>query len=98
MNCASKVLVKSLGSSVEAQYSQLLTPFATKYITEQLHKMDEVKFVEGIVKDFETSSSTCSCYFNQTMKLPCRHIFAFRSRNDQPLFDEGLAHIRCYMS
>ena len=98
MNCASNVSVKSLGSSVEAQYSQLLTPFAAKYITEQLHKMDKVKFVEGVVKDFETSSSTCSCYFNQTMKLPCSHIFAFRRRNDLPLFDEGLAHIRWYMS
>ena len=99
MTCASKISVKAFGSSVEARYRQILTPFAAKYVTEQLQKVDKVNFTdEGVVANFTTSSNNCSCYFNKTTKLPCCHIFAFRSRNELPLFDKDLAHIRWHMS
>lgn len=42
----------------------------------------------------KTSLNECSCKFHQTMKLPCKHIFAFCETSHQPLFEERLAHNR----
>ena len=59
-----------------------------------LEKVEKVQFIDGRVKDTETSSVKCTCYFHQTMKLPWRHIFALRNRLEMPMFDEDLPHRR----
>ena len=53
--------------------------------------------VDGKVATAETSLDECSCKFHQTMKLPCKHIFAFRETSHQPLFEERLAHNRWWL-
>lgn len=64
---------------------------------EQLEKHTKVKMVDGKVTTTETSLDECSCKFHQTMKLPCKHIFAFRESNHQPLFEERLAYNRWWL-
>ena len=44
----------------------------------------------------ETSSVKCSCYFNQTMKLP--YIFTLSYRLEMPMFDDDLSHRRWHMA
>ena len=54
----------------------------------------KVKMVDGKVTTAETSLDGCSCKFHQTLKLPCKHIFAFRESSHQPLFEDRLVHNR----
>ena len=46
ITCSSKISVKAIGSSVEAQYSRLLTPYAAKLVREQLEKVEKVQFID----------------------------------------------------
>ena len=94
LECVSKISVFSIGASAEAQYSQLLTPYAANFVREQLEKRTKVKMVDGKVTTAETSLDECSCKLHQTMKLPCKHIFALRESSHQPLFEERLTHNR----
>ena len=98
LECVSKISVFSIGTSAEAQYSRLLTPYAAKLVREQLEKRTKVKIVDGKVTTAETSLDECSCKFYQTMKLPCKHIFAFRENSHHSLFEEGLTHSRWRLS
>ena len=94
MECISIVSVFSIGASAEAQYSRLLTPYAAKIVREQLENRTKVKMVDGKVTTVETSLDRCLCKFHETMKLPCKYIFAFCESSHQPLFEERLAHNR----
>ena len=94
LECISKVSVFSIGASPEAQYSRLLTPYAAKIVHEQLENRTTVKMVDGKVTTAETSLDRCSYKFHETMKLPCKHIFAFCESSHQPLFEQRLAHNR----
>ena len=78
---------------------QYLTPYAYRYVSTQLQMLDKVKLnvsedegvtvtsSEGIVKP---TLSNCECTSWRSMKLPCRHIFAFRKHQGEHLFDERL--------
>ena len=98
LNCTSKVSVFGVGSSVEAQYTRMLTPYAAKFVREQYGKRLKVKVVDGRVTKADTTADACSCTFHQGMKLPCKHIFAYREYHHQPLFDEDLTHGRWHLS
>ena len=54
LECVSKISVFSIGESAEAQYSRLLTPYAAKFVREQLEKRMKVKMVDGNVTTAET--------------------------------------------
>ena len=53
LECVSKISVFSIGTSAEAQYSRLLTPYAAKLVREQLEKRTKVKIVDGKVKQLK---------------------------------------------
>ena len=53
LECVSKISVFSIGASAEAQYSQLLTPYAANFVREQLEKRTKVKMVDGKVTTAE---------------------------------------------
>ena len=97
LNCTSKVSVFGVGSSVEAQYTRMLTPYTSKFVREQLGKRSKVNDVDGRITKANTTADTCSCTFHRAMKLPCKHIFAYREYHHQPLFDEDLAHGRWHL-
>ena len=89
--------------SPEAQYSQLLTPYAYKFVQKQLALVDKVKEIEessGVftIKTSEgvltVSSTNCTCIFRTSMLLPCRHMLAFRKEIAQPLFCANLCDRR----
>ena len=50
-----------------------------------------VESSEGVKK---VSVTDCDCLFRKSMMLPCRHIFALRTKLKQPLYDESLCNTR----
>ena len=87
--------------SAEEQYEQVLTPYASKFISTQMQQRHKVSIVsqagaECIISSSEgtltVTEATCQCKFQTTMRLPCQHIFAVREYKHLPLFNtEGLA-------
>ena len=75
----------------------MLTPYASKFVREQYGKRSKVKVVDGRITKADTTADTCSCTFHRAMKLPCKHIFAYREYHHQPLFDEDLTHGRWHL-
>ena len=87
----------------EYKYMELLTPYALQFVVTQLGFVSKVKIVdqaddyfmvncgEGIVK---VTATKCTCSFHKSMQLPCRHIFAVRSRLTLDLFSPELCGIR----
>ena len=80
-------------NSPESQYSKLLTSYAAEYVHSQLklsEKVHEIKEDNGHYM-IETSEgmklvtpSSCECIFHTSMLLPCRHMFALRSKLQPP--------------
>ena len=94
-------------NSPEAQYSDLLTSYASGYTLQQLKiARDHVyEFTEeaGSVGNFTTSTSEgvvtvshfrCTCCYFQSMRLPCRHMFALRQHSGISLYDKNLCDER----
>lgn len=89
------------------KYSEFLTPFAFGHVKRQYEFTKGVKILHfhgekgnqfatinssaGII---ETSPNSCKCSFFTVMKLPCRHILAFRSYLQMPLCDYNSCHVR----
>ena len=89
--------------SPESQYSKLLTFYAAGYVHKQLtlstkvHNISESQgsyTVDTSEGEKRVSPDSCECIFRSSMLLPCRHIFALRSKLQQPLFDETLCDNR----
>ncbi|XP_054708313.1 uncharacterized protein LOC129218129 isoform X1 [Uloborus diversus] len=87
--------------SPEFQISKVLTPFAAKFVIEQLNLSSEINMEYGVLADsyffdylgtsVTASSSICSCQFYMFTLLPCRHIFAVRKVLSLCVFDEALS-------
>lgn len=89
------------------KYSEFLTPFAFGHVKRQFEFIKKVKILNihgekgnqfatinssaGIIK---TDTSSCECSFFTVMKLPCRHILAFRSYLQMALCDHNSCHVR----
>ena len=80
----------------EAKYCELLTSYSSNFVVKQLSSMEKVKQIQEKdgVYTVETSNGLknvsmqdCECVFRQSMKLPCRHMFALRKNLREPLFD-----------
>ena len=89
--------------SPESLYSELLTSYASAYVTKQLAILHKVKLV-SIMSDACTVQTSegiktvtalhCDCTFRTSMMLPCRHIFAVRKTLNKPLFLPELCNVR----
>ena len=88
------VIVHPEGSA-EARYIQLLTTYASTLVLKQINLADKVKpFImvgEGYTVDTNegvkiVKANCCSCCFNLSMKLPCRHIIALRKYLGMDMF------------
>ena len=87
----------------ENEYSKLLTSYAFTFIIKQMKlvlKVQEIKedgeqyFVESSEGKKVISLSSCSCIFQTSMRLPCRHMFALRAKQGKPLFDPSICDKR----
>ena len=90
-------------NSPETQYSELLTSYASAYVTKQLSLIQKVKnfnkcqgiYTVETTEDIKNvSTEDCDCLFRKSMMLPCRHIFALRKNLEMPLYDEALCDNR----
>ena len=89
----------------ETLYLQLLTSYASAYVTKQLslvrtHKVRDIAD-NGGTYSVQTSGGVvtvslidCDCLFRKSILLPCRHIFALRKQLKQPLYDQSLCNSR----
>ncbi|XP_029440252.1 uncharacterized protein ZSWIM9 [Rhinatrema bivittatum] len=97
--------VKSLNEDeVATRYYSICNPEPARLIEEELsfaryRAYDIRESVEGFalndgVSNFrmDRSLTSCSCSIYTSSLLPCRHLFATRLRNGEPLFDLSLLH------
>ena len=89
--------------SPQNMYSRLLTSYAASFLHKQLELASKVSAITDqsgvyVVNTCEgqkiVSPSSCQCIFYKSMLLPCRHIFALRSKLGLSLYDEDLCHSR----
>lgn len=74
--------------SSEYQISKAFTPYAAKFVIQQLDLSSEITTDSTIVADtyvfnnfgvsISTTATECTCHFYLLTALPCRHIFAVR--------------------
>ena len=101
------VVFHSSTDPASASYIRFLTPYAYKYVAQQMQLKERVKLPadnlcdqfyltisEGLIT---VTSSACQCGFWQSMRLPCRHILAVRESLGVNLFDEALCDGRWSM-
>ena len=99
------VYIHSTQDANTIDYMKFLTPYAYKFVKKQLDVKDKIKLqsVDDSTDNFHVvneknainvSLGGCTCYFRQSLRLPCRHIFAVRSLVGLPLFDESLCDKR----
>jgi zinc finger SWIM domain-containing protein 3 len=92
--------------STEMDYSKYLTLYAFGFVFKQLQMINLEKEIKKVDDHWEVETSSglqslstlqCTCVFNCSMRLPCRHILALRSTLDLPLFDAELCDKRWSM-
>ena len=95
-------------NSHQKQYSLILTNYSCDHVLKQMNLAEKAKYTFENLQEEEnhsysvitkagritTTPTTCACNFNQSMKLPCRHIFSLRKELDLNLFCEELFHNR----
>lgn len=95
----------STSSEGAVKYMKYLTPYAYQFISKQLNLMNKVK-LSNVNNDLLTSSSennleitstSCTCCSWQSMRLPCRHIFALRVELGLDVYEESLCDKRWTM-
>ena len=91
-------------------FSNCLTPYAFKFVQEQLQLSRHVQVLNQLnssqlslsaainVKEPHTATpSLCDCSFFTNMGLPCKHIFTVRALLNMPAFCQSLVHERWTM-
>ena len=85
--------------SPEGEYSKLLTSYASPLVVKQIELAKKVKVIKEVGDQYSVEASEgpkcvspvdCECIFRKSMLLPCRHIFALRSKLGQPLYESDL--------
>ena len=89
--------------SPQCMYSRLLTSYAATFVHKQLELASIVSNISDqngsyVVNTSEgqkkVTESSCECMFFSSMLLPCRHIFALRSKLAHSLYDPDLCNVR----
>ena len=84
-------------------YEKYLTPFAFNHVEKQFNKISSVQFTTDSSTHFLVQHhdghilaavDSCSCAFFESMKLPCKHIFAARRRSSLSMYSEDLCDVR----
>ncbi|XP_065840465.1 uncharacterized protein [Oscarella lobularis] len=84
-------------------YEKYLTPFAFNHVEKQFNKIPSVQFTTDSSTHFLVQHNdghilaaidSCSCAFFESMKLPCKHIFAARRRSSLSMYSEDLYDVR----
>ena len=102
-----KPVIPYLPNSPEASFSDLLTGYAANYVLHQLNLVTETTynfsrdalnrdsfFADASDGRIQVTSSSCSCCFFRSMRLPCRHIFHVRQKLGLSLYDKNLCDER----
>ena len=89
--------------SPKGEFSKLLTSYASPKVSKQIELATKVKTIKEAGDQFSVEISEgakcvtihdCECIFRKSMLLPCRHIFALRSKLGQSLYDSDLCDKR----
>ena len=86
--------------------SSLCTGYATQLLLKQIQLAQKVEYVHQVEGSLVTVTykekaysvnmdrHTCTCSFQHTMCLPCRHIFSCRMQKELGVFEEAMVHKR----
>ncbi len=89
------------------RYLSFLTRYAYNFVSKQFSLMDKVKIgcntnqqytINATEGDIQVTLESCECMQWESMKLPCRHIFAVRSNAGVDLYKESLCDKRWTLS
>lgn len=81
------------GDEAAKMYTSLLTPYAFRYVHQELCASVAAKDkISGAIADGKISatSADCSCASWKALLLPCQHIFVVREASNMPKYDKGL--------
>ena len=90
--------------SPESNYTTLLTPYAVNYVVLQLQRSKAIThnvseegkyYIQAEKKMKMETVSSFSCIFYLSMRLPCWHMFALRTRLGQALYEPSTCYKRC---
>ena len=95
----SKVPTVQVDNEDHMSYYNHLTLEAYKLVSHELSKMSTVTvlndtLVECAQKHIQVNEHSCTCAFNITRGLPCRHIMAMRNKSGLSTFDPDAVHRR----
>ena len=97
------VIYHSTDSDVLVRYMKHLTHYAYQFVAKQVEFKEKVVMPDQDADEYTLQSSegeikvsleSCTCSSHISMKLPCRHIFAVRSKHGLDLFDASLCDRR----
>ena len=91
IKATTRVRAKPLQCEVEQEFDSLLTKFSFLKVQKQLELIPKVtvlsnasvKTSKGVLM---VTKDSCECAFYTSNRLPCRHIFAIRKYNNEPLY------------
>jgi hypothetical protein len=87
-----KIVAPNMAAWLRDQYEKAKsTPYALDLsglvVGECYVKINDRSYV---IKNFQLDSASCSCYQNQSLGLPCRHIFFAKENQNLPLFNPNM--------
>lgn len=88
------------GDEAAKMYTSLLTPYAFRYVSQELCASVAAKHkISCAIADGKVSATTadCSCSFRKAMLLPCQHIFVLREASNMPKYDKELCAERWFL-
>ena len=91
IKATTRVRAQPLQCEVECEFDRLLTKFSFLKVQKQLELIPKVtvlsntsvKTSKGVIM---VTKDSCECAFYTSNRLPCRHIFAIRKYNNEPLY------------
>jgi hypothetical protein len=86
-----KVVAPNMASWLRDQYEKSKsTPYAlelSSLVGEGYVKINDKSY---LLKDYHLDSAVCSCYHNQSLGLPCRHLFFAKENQNLPAFNMNM--------
>lgn len=88
--------------TAEYDYFNYLTEYAFDKVVQHLkssekftvHETDEGFILKNKDTEFKVFEMSCTCYFFNSMEIPCKHIFKLLEHLNKPLFNKGLVKER----
>ena len=80
-----KAPARVVADSELLKYSDLLTPYALRFVSNEL-----TRSAKQFAVPVSTTTTSCDCDFRRGLMLPCMHMFKLRRTSNVPVFESSL--------